>query len=346
MGGMYYQDVNILFRSPNWVGDAVMATPALRAWKQAFPNTRVHVLAKRWVAPVWENNPDVARIVFLDDPQSGPGEVYRTLRHENYALALVLPNSFSSAWMAFWSGSRKRVGYATQHRSWLLTTRVPWVRGTQREARPRTYLRLVEAAGATGASEAPLSFALGVTEVEAAHAAEILNAPAGKKIIGLAPGSVALSRRWPVERYAQLADRLAERGYAVVLVGSASDALIAQRVVEQARFKPRILAGTTGLREAIAITRHLDCLISNDSGAMHLAYPQGVPVVVLQGAADPNETGPFGPRSRTVRASEPLDCAPCVRNECVRGLECMLGISVERVMDAVEDLLRVGRKRV
>jgi ADP-heptose:LPS heptosyltransferase len=156
--------------------------------------------------------------------------------------------------------------------------------------------------------------------------------------VGLAPGSVALSRRWPAERYARLSDRLVQAGCRVVLLGSGADAETARAVASQAKFPPLILAGRTNLREAFAVVSCLALLVSNDSGAMHEAYAQGVPVLVLQGAADPRVTGPFGARSRNLRA-EGLDCAPCVRNECPRGLECMLAISVEQAFTAASEML-------
>jgi heptosyltransferase-2 len=90
----------ILLRSPNWVGDAVMATPVLRALKRSQPACRIHVLAKRWVAPVWENNPDVEQIKYLDGPHASWFSCVRGLRREKYDLTVILPNSFSSAWLA------------------------------------------------------------------------------------------------------------------------------------------------------------------------------------------------------------------------------------------------------
>jgi heptosyltransferase-2 len=332
----------ILLRSPNWVGDAVMATPVLRALKRSQPACRIHVLAKRWVAPVWENNPDVEQIKYLDGPHSSWFSCVRGLRREKYDLTIILPNSFSSAWLAFWSGSRKRVGYVADHRAWLLTTQVSWIGHERNWPRPQTYLNVAKAAGVDMDMAGEINFFLKATGEELARADVLLNVPEKKKLIGLAPGSVAVSRRWPAARYAQLADELARQGYAVVLVGSGADAAVAQAVAAHTQSKPPVLAGKTNLREAMAVIRRMALLVSNDSGSMHLAYAQGVPVLVLQGAADPNVTGPFGANSRIVRAPG-IACAPCVRNECPRGLECMTAISLEQVSSAIGQMLAESR---
>jgi heptosyltransferase-2 len=291
-------------------------------------------LAKPWAAPVWENHPDVEKIIVLGEGPASPG----SLRQEKYDLGLVLPNSFSSAWLTFQAGCRERVGYAAEYRACLLTVRVPWTITARAAARPQAYLALARAAGAGEAAGGEFNFRLTVTPAELQQAQALLGRDDGRAWVGLAPGSVAPSRRWPAERYAQLADRLAAQGCRVVLVGSGADAAVAQDVAARMQHPPLILAGKTKLREAFAVIRRLALLVSNDSGSMHAAYAQGVPVLVLQGAADPRVTGPFGPSGRVLRA-EGLDCAPCVRNECPRGLACMLALSVEQAWAAAADLL-------
>jgi heptosyltransferase II len=333
----------ILIRSPNWVGDAVMATPVPRALKRTQPGCRVHVLAPRWAAPVWEQHPDVDRIILANPEGRGgwrtwPGLVL-ALRRERYDLALILPNSFSSAWLAFWAGAQQRVGYAGQQRGWLLTQRVAPFGSEAHIARPQAYLTLARRAGADVDLTQEWIFTLRTSSEERARAEELL-APLGSGLrIGLAPGSVAPSRRWPVERFAELGDRLAAAGRQVLLVGSRADEPAARAVAEKMRKQPLNLAGRTSLREAIAVIRGLDLLVSNDSGSMHLAYAQGVPVLVLQGAADARVTGPFGAGSCALRADH-VACAPCVRNDCPRqDLACMTGISVDAVWKAVTEML-------
>jgi heptosyltransferase II len=323
--------IKILVRSPNWVGDAVMALPVARALKGSCPDCEVHILAKPWVAPIWEQHPDVSRIV----PWSAG---VRTWRREKYDRAVILPNSFSSAWLAWRAGCKQRVGYATEGRGWLLTRAVAWEPALETWPRPKVYLNLARHAGADADLCEEWRIELRLTPAELSRADQLLG-PGTGALVGLAPGAIAKSRRWPADRYAALAGRLLRQGLRVALLGSAGDQDVARTVERQAQAPLLNLAGRTTLREAAAVIRRCDALVSNDSGAMHLAYSQGVPVLVLQGAADPRVTGPFGPSGRVLRDAS-LECAPCVRNECGPGhLKCMLNLTVDQVEAELGHLL-------
>jgi heptosyltransferase-2 len=334
----------ILLRSPNWIGDAIMSLPVPAAIKGTNPNCEIHILARSWVAPLWEGHPEINRVMRVPDEAGGLFlwhwfKAIRKLRSEQYDLGIILPNSFSSAWFMFWTGCRKRVGYATDHRGFLLTHKVAWSNSLYHWPRPKVYLNLARKAGADVDLCQTWTFTVKVSAKELERADELLQLSGKKQVVGLAPGSVASSRRWPAERFAQTADRLDAQGYRVVLIGSPMDSEIAEQVARKCKYKPRILAGRTNLREGLAVIRRLDLLISNDSGAMHMAYAQGVPVIVLQGAADPKVTGPFGKNSQTIR-DETLKCVPCVKNECPKKhLKCMRNISVDEVWNKVQDIL-------
>ncbi len=333
------QSLKILVRSPNWVGDAVMATPVPRALKGTHPACQIHVWAKSWVAPLWERHPDVDKIITLDDTSRKSlvrmcGQLH-SLRKEQYDLVLILPNSFSSAWLAFWTGSRKRVGYATESRRWLLSQPVAWTDSMRHVARPQVYLNLARQAGADVDLCEQWNFTLRVSQEELSRADALLGRQQNGRLVGLAPGSVAKSRRWPVDRYAQLAERLSAQKHQVVLLGSHSDQEVARSVERRAKAPLLNLVGKTSLREAMAVIRRLDLLVSNDSGAMHLAYAQRVPLIVMQGAADPRVTGPFASNSQVLR-DQSLACAPCVQNECApKHLKCMKNLTLDLVWEKV-----------
>ncbi|MCD4812145.1 lipopolysaccharide heptosyltransferase II [bacterium] len=337
----------ILLRSPNWVGDAVMGTPVVVALKKTFPHAAIHVLARSWVAPLWENHPAIDCVIGLDRKLGWVRwiQLIMQLRKEKYDLTILLTNAFSAAWLAFWSGIPKRVGYRTDNRGWLLTQGAVWNKSLEQIARPKIYLTLARLAGADVDLCEHWDFVVKLTSEEIGAARSLVGPHAGQRLVGIAPGSVAKSRRWPVKRYAQIVDRLTASGFKVVLVGSPVDAEAARQVARQAKNKPLITAGQTGLRTGLAVIKQLALLISNDSGAMHMAYAQDVPVLVLQGAADPAVTGPFGKHSAYLR-DHSLACAPCVRNECkFSELKCMQHISVEQVWEKIREMLKIKSRK-
>ncbi|MCK5242444.1 lipopolysaccharide heptosyltransferase II [bacterium] len=338
------QPQKILLRSPNWVGDAIMATPVPNALKRTNPTCQIHVLAKSWVAPVWALHPQVDQVI-VQDKQEKKGlaawfALVCRLRAQKYTLSIILPNSFSSAWLALWAGCKKRIGYATGQRGRLLTNRVPWSKSLYHWPRPKIYLNLARRSGADVDLCQEWNFTVRVSAEEMAQADALLAKKKKKYRIGLAPGSVALSRRWPVERYAQLADCLQKQGHQVVLLGSPQDQSIAEKVAKKSERKPQVFAGRTSLRLGLAMIKRMDLVVSNDSGAMHMAYAQGVLVLVLQGAADHQVTGPFGKHSAIIRDAN-LACSPCVRNECPKkNMKCMRNITVAQVCEKVNEMLK------
>ncbi len=336
------QKIKLLLRSPNWVGDAIMATPVVKALKKNLPESSLHVLAKSWVAPIWNNLDEVSSVITMETyGRKGMGawlKLVGRLRQERYDVVLILPRSFSTAWMAFWAAVPVRIGYQGEARGLLLSHALPWSVSLQQGPRPQSYLHLLSALGIKTDSDDGRIFAA-TPSMKATAAAEALLGPGTRTRVGIAPGSVAPSRRWPWERYARLVRLLQEQGVQVVLLGSGSDQLLAEQVAARAGGEVLITAGKTDLDTGLAVVRKMQLVISNDSGAMHMAYAQQVPVLVLQGAADPRVTGPFGSASAYLR-NEQLSCAPCVKNECpLKNLACMTSLSVEEVWTKVQSML-------
>ncbi len=334
--------MKLLLRSPNWVGDAIMATPLAKAIKKRWPQCDLHILAKPWVAAVWENLPEVSTVIPL--PSHGHGKLrswlstVKRLRQGRYDVVLILPHSFSAAWMAFWAAIPKRIGYRTQGRALLLSRGLSWTKALRQGSRPQSYLHLLSVLKVDPGTASAWGFAAAPSSHAQAAAETMLPATTGVRV-GLAPGSVAPSRRWPWERYAQLTTLLQAQGVQVVLLGSPADLPLAEQVARQAGGEVIITAGKTDLDTGLAVIEKLDLVISNDSGAMHMAYAQQVPVLVLQGAADHRVTGPFGSQSVYIR-NEQLSCAPCVKNECpLKNMQCMQTITVEQVWTQVQRLL-------
>lgn len=324
-------DGTIVMRVPNWIGDAVLAIPAVAALADRFADRTVLVLARGGVAPLFVGLPRIHSVVRVADGAGRLASVRRALDGEPPALGIVFPHSFGTAVELAAAGARTLWGYGGPLRKLVLDVALPprWLAGRHRW---EAYALL--AAAVTGrpvVERYPL--ARGSGDVAAADG---LFAEAGLQrgngagpLVGMVPGAHADSRRWPATRFAELASRLGRRGARVVLFGSAGERDLAARVAAAADPAPIDWSGRTPLPVLAECFRRLDFLVTNDTGPMHLAAAVGTPLLDLCGAANEVVTGPRGTASEVV--IHPIHCRPCVKNSCAYNLECMRGIGVDRV---------------
>jgi len=323
--------VRRLVIAPNWIGDAVMSLPFLRALARAEPAGALAVLARRGPAAVYRAEGSAGEIL----PRSTFLAEALSLRRGRFDEAWLLPNSYRAALLARASGARRRIGYATEGRGWLLTDAPPPPPETAHQL--RDYDALLATRGIRPDPDPPR---LPVPAASLARAHEALDAArVPPAFAALAPGSAfAQSKRWPSERFAALADALAERGLpAAVLVGP-GEAELGARVANRARSRPAVLGADLDPVELAAILSLARVAITNDSGPMHLAGAVGTPVAAIFGPTDPGRTGPSGSPSRVL--DRYVFCSPCFKTECPYGHECMEEIGVEAVVRAVETLTR------
>jgi heptosyltransferase II len=340
----------IVVRLTNWIGDALMNTPALHALRRLYPGAHLAVIARPWVAPLFEHNPDVDEIILYDNPRGAArlrefARVAWQLRRGGFELGVAFQNAFEAALLLRAGGVRQRVGYARDGRQWLLTFPV--------EVRPEDlavhetsyYLRIVRVLGApvdeTG------SYRLFLDPAEIAAMRERLAAEGYREetpLVALNPGATyGSAKRWPPGRFAAVADELVRRhGVQVVIVGSPDEAPVAREIAGQMMREPAmIFSGKTSLRELAALLGFCRLLVSNDSGAMHVACARGVPVVALIGSTDPRTTHPWGVSYRLVRVE--ADCAPCLLRTCPTDHRCMERLTTEvfweQAGDFVEQML-------
>jgi len=331
--------VKILVRAANWLGDAVMSLPALRALRARFPDAHITVLAKPWVASLYEAERSLDRIIPLEGA-SGPRDWGRkwhlgtTLRRERFDLAILLPNSFESAAIVWLSRARRRIGYARDGRSSLLTDAVPVPRLGEIPRHERNYYpELLRRAGLIDALPRIDEILFdGLAESRARGAALFSARGIALPVIGVSPGAAyGGAKRWLPENFAAAARELsARRKASVVVFGSAAEEDLCSQVA--AASGGISLAGSTTLREFMDMTAACGLCLTNDSGAMHIAAASGVPCVTVFGPTDETATGPTGASARLVR--EPVDCAPCLRRECPIDHRCMTRVSVDRVLAA------------
>ncbi|MDW8353867.1 MAG: lipopolysaccharide heptosyltransferase II [Bryobacterales bacterium] len=336
-------------RTPNWLGDAVMSLPALRILRAQLPRAHLTVHARRWVAGLYARETCVDDVlIYAARPAAadwaGRWRAARELAARGFDAALLLPNSFDAALVAWLARIPRRIGYARDLRGPLLTDPIPPPRRGEIPPHQRHYyLELVRRAGWTSAraSDGPILLD-GVQRARAAGRERWSSLKVATDVVGVSPGAAfGGAKRWPAERFGEAAAQLArELGGAVAVFGSAQERALAE-VVERtaaARGAPVLnLAGQTSLEEFIELTAACRLFLTNDSGAMHVAAALDVPTVAIFGSTDPEVTGPAGPRACLVRT--PVECSPCLLRECPIDHRCMLGVSVQEVVHAARRLL-------
>ena len=342
----------VVIVAPNWLGDIVIALPAVTNIRRHFGTDAVAVAVPQAMAPVFHGIPALDRVVPLQGGRDGIGPDADRLADGQFDVAILFPNSFRSAWVTRRAGIAERWGYRGQLRGWLLTRAVR--RPSRRERRHQAdyYRALVRG---LDVSVDPGQATLVATPAQTARAAALLErhrVTADTPRIAVAPGATnGHAKRWLPERFAGLARRVAtELGRTVLLVGSSSDR-VAGRAVESALTEfdsdfgfgsapsndGRIvnLIGHTDLSELMGVLSGCEVCVSNDTGAMHLASALGVPVVALFGPSDERATAPLGKHEILTHA---VRCRPCLLRDCPIDHRCMTGIPTTDVFEAVSRL--------
>jgi len=316
----------IVIRLPNWLGDALMARPLLHALARRYPGAERTAIGPGAVldllAPdrVFEHARELASFASTSRPAPRPD------------LALVLPPSFSSAFQAWRLGARRRVGFAGDARDLLLTRAVRRAPRGDRHL-SEEYLDLLGDDDATDVAPPPLPVAAEASAA-ARDAARREFAEAGRVAL-LAPGAIyGPAKRWPAERFAELARRLARRGFAVLVCGAEADRAVCDEVA--AAGEARSLAGQLSLATQAGLCAAAALAVCNDSGFAHLSAAVGAPTVAVFGSTSSAWTAPRGARVRVVQ--HPPVCAPCFQRTCAIGYRCLTAIAVGDVERACAEL--------
>jgi heptosyltransferase-2 len=324
---------------PNWIGDAVMATPALRAIRAAFPDAHMAIVANPMVAELFAFHPDCDQVIRFDkrSGHGGAGGFWRfchALRRERFALAILLQNAFEAAAMAMLAGIPRRAGYRTDGRGLLLSSGVTAVDKKHGLHHVDYYLHMLHQLGIDSGDR---RLRLAVTAEEQAAANERLGAG---DWVAVNPGaSYGAAKRWIPERFAAVADGLAgEFGVRIVLTGGPGEAEIGRDIERAMKVPPVNLIGLTSVRELMAVLAQCRLVVTNDSGPMHIAAAFGVPLVAVFGPTDHTTTSPLADNCRIVRSA--ADCAPCMLRECPTDHHCMIDVTAGMVLDAARELLR------
>jgi heptosyltransferase-1 len=329
----------LLIIKPSSLGDVVHSLPFLNSIRSCFPKAEIHWVIAKGLEGLLEGNTMIERLIVIDKDSwkkiSRAASTLRELRDllgqiggGRYDLAVDLQGLLRSGLIAFASGARVRIGFseAREGSSFFYNWKVEG--GKEIHAVDR-YLKVADALGcATGSPVFPFPMAAGTQrEVE-----DLLKEVG--EYVAVVPGARWSTKIWPAEYFGRLVSFLPFR---CVVVGSAADKEIAEKVVETSGGKALSLAGRTDVAGLIRVMSGARFAISNDSGPMHIAAAFGVPVVAIFGPTSASRTGPYGSHHLIIQSG--AHCAPCFRKKCADP-KCMSDISPELVYRKMEKLLK------
>jgi heptosyltransferase II len=332
--------VKLLIRVTNWVGDAILSLPALRAVRAKFPEAHISILARPYVAEIYRDQEICDELIDYEAKGQHRGwkgreRLTEELRARKFDVALLLQNAFDAAWVAWRSKIPERIGYARDGRSMLLTKALA-VPGPG-ETPPHEkfyYLELLRRAGWIDSLPNNEHIYLRVPDATRKRAASIL-AEAGAKRDALrvavgAGASYGSAKCWAPERFAKVLSGIrANNEIDVILFGTEAEAGVSD-AIKSGLQRPAIdLTGRTRIADLPALLSQCHLFLGNDSGAMHVAAAVGLPVVAIFGPTDPEGTSPVTPRASIVQ-QKPY-CSPCFLRHCPTDHRCMSGVTVELV---------------
>jgi heptosyltransferase-2 len=360
----------ILVRAPNWIGDQILAFPFFYFLRKAYPQAHITVACVPWVEAV-QFKDLVNQVFILPRPEStslwdrwnAMESAAKSLRAFGpWDLGICLPNSFSSAWIQFRSGVKKRRGYSMDGRGFLLNEACVWDREMVSH-RSDAYLKLLPQDVQHKVSALDFWGEYPDNELDPKIPGELesfdakkawsnnssrdsgpLDPPKTKYWI-LAPGSTAESRRWPSERFVALARLIAdETGWKGVIIGGPSESSLAQQMISDPSLKLEDWTGKGSVSSYWKVFQKAQFTVSNDSGLGHVAALCGSPVQVVWGAGNPKRTEPIGPGKVKISLN-PVDCWPCESNICSqiagKKLDCLKGITPETVWEEIKTGIRI-----
>ena len=341
--------MKLLIRATNWVGDAIMALPAIRTIRAKFPDAQISIAARPYILDLYQNQNLCDELISYDPHGEHRGwrgreRFAKQLRAKKFDLAILLQNAFDAAWLAWRAGIPERIGYARDARSFLLTKAVSVPKSGEIPAHEKFYyLELLRRAGLTDSLQDDAHIGLNVVE-SAQHLAREALLKVGVKPDSLrlaiaAGASYGSAKCWHPERFAAMANHVqSEVDADVILFGTAAESNVSKAIAAAMNRPPIDMTGKTSMSDLPALLSQCHLFLGNDSGAMHVAAAVGLPVVAVFGPTDPNGTAPVTPRHSVVQ-QKPY-CSPCFLRRCPTDHRCMNDVSPGMVAGAVDVWLK------
>jgi heptosyltransferase II len=337
---------NIIVRMPNWIGDLIMALPILEDLKKYYPNANLTAMCKSPLCELLKKDPHIDELFCFHKAQNffqrrkENKNLIGKLKAGEYDLAVLLTNSFSSAWWFYQAHIPYRLGYESHFRSFLLNIKIPFSKEKNLQHQVITYKQLLSPLGISISSTKPTLYIDKDEKKEALTLLQQRGYVKGHKLIAIHPGATYGSAKcWLPERFEEVAKRLLnEKNTFLVFLGDYSSANLIKNICLNLNDHAINLAGATTIRQLAALIGECHLLLTNDSGPMHIAAALDIPVVALFGSTDPIKTGPFGQEEGII--GKKVLCSPCYKRVCPKDFRCMKEISSEEVFQAVQKRIK------
>ena len=337
--------MKIMIRATNWVGDAIMALPALRAIKHKFPDAQISIVARPYVAEIYRDQQICDELIAYDPAIEHKGwrgreRLASELRAGKFDVALLFQNAFDAAWLAWRAAIPERIGYARDGRSILLTKAIPVPKAGEIPSHEKFYyLELLRRAGWLESSPDVAQISMNVPDVRRRSAGETLREagarPQAFRVAIGAGASYGSAKCWFPDRFADAANRFqAENDADIILFGTPGEVTVSNAIIAGMKRKPIDLTGQTAIGDLPALLSQCHLFLGNDSGAMHVAAAVGLPVVAVFGPTDPEGTSPVTTRFSIVQ-QKPY-CTPCFLKRCPTDHRCMKNVSPDMVQMALQ----------
>ncbi|HTB33434.1 MAG TPA: lipopolysaccharide heptosyltransferase II [bacterium] len=330
----------VLVVAPQWVGDSLFFLPAVDALRRRFPQAGFTLLAKAAIAALHKDSGRFEAVAALP-PGAGRLDRFRAhwrLRDQGFDLAVVFPDSFSSALAAFLSGVKVRVGRRGQGRAWLLSPGYRLPPRLRQDHVVDEYLALALACGAPldPAARSP-KLAPPAAGVEERARLFRENGLGAGLLVGLCPTSAyGPAKEWPAGHWVELARRLVERRFSVAFFCAPNELERVGSLATAAGGLPLLAPGLPGLA---ACLQACEVVVANDSGPLHLAAAVGARAVGLYGPVSPRWSAPLSARAESIYLG--LECSPCHAKVCPLGHHrCLQDLSVDRVLETFDQVLK------
>jgi heptosyltransferase-2 len=336
--------MKIMIRATNWVGDAIMALPALRAIRQKYTEAHIGIVARPYVAEIYRDQGVADELIAYDAAGSHRGwrgreKLVSEVRARKFEVALLLQNAFDAAWLAWRAQIPERIGYARDGRSFFLTKAIPVPKTGEIPSHEKFYyLELLRRAGWTGRLSDDPHIALHVPEEACRRALQTLVDAGARqnalRIAVAAGASYGSAKCWPPDRFAKALNAfLRQHDADVIFYGTLSETPVTEAITAELRKPPVNLTGKTSIAELPALLSQCHLFLGNDSGAMHVAAAVGLPVVAIFGPTDPDGTSPVTPRATIVQQKS--YCSPCFLRRCPIDHRCMTAVTPAAVEAAL-----------